>query len=673
LAYENKKQLKAPKKDYDGDLPDSNEDWVMYVNRLHDQGLRDRRRYEFQWVVNLAYYLGYQYLVYNTQTNSLEVPRDFKQPLIINRIGSFIEARHAKVTKNRPVARVIPDTTDPEDIHAARNADKCLMHLHRKLGMDHQYDRGLMRTWICGTSFMETLWDPNSGDPIEEEVKSDDGMDLILDEDEGTIATEEIFIGEVSTRSLSCFEIIPASDTILDVWEQPWMMKRVHKPIAEWEEIFPHLRGKLKRQDKEELYTEHEKTVQRMSCPIFQGALSGRDAPRDSLNSMALGKVFLMKPNAQYPGGLCAIIVGDQLAKIDKFPNNFGKNVYPWVKFVEKEDGFHFWGQSTIERLIPIQRAYNRLKQQKAKNAALMANLKWLLPKGSQVAEDALNDEEGEIVEYNPAVPKPEAAMVAPMPNYVTELARELVVDFRDVGGQRESSVTPPPNVVAGVAMQTAAELADEIIGPIIKRIGTSMSLVANTQLELIDQEWQEPRLIKVIGDTGKIGILWLKGADLRHHTDVHIEIESMYPDFRGAKRQTLMDLWDRRIIVDPTSFLKAFRYGTFDVLMEEHERMDEAVELEIAMMKKGKMPEFNPMANHMLYIKKLSGFIQTPEFLQLIPERKQIFIQRLQIHTAALMGQLPGGGAAMAQQNQASVGTPFGAATPAGSEGGGV
>src|SRR3990167_3142713 len=517
------KHVQLPKKDYKkGDLPDTKEEWVVYINRCHESGLASRRKFELQWVLNLSHFNGYQNMIYNARKGTLELPGQHRNPLTINRIGSFIEARHAKITKNRPTPRVIPDTNTPEDIRGAENADKALLHLWRQIEVDNECDKLAFMMLINGTAFMSTLWDPRIGDVIKDYRKSSDGDDLMLDDD-GVPIEDNVFMGNVSSRAKSAWSLVPANDSLVEIKDQEWLIDRSHMSVMEIESLYPELRGNITKEDREASYTEDEKIVQRLSSPVF-----------------------------------------------------------------------HFWSQSTIERLIPPQKAYNKLQDQKARNAALMANIKWLVANGSQLSEESLTDESGEVVEYNPAVPMPQPAQISPMPNYVSELARDLITDFRDVGGQREASVTPPPNITAGVAMQISAELSDEIIGPIIKRFGYGLSIVGNQQLLLMDQEWKEARKVKILGDS-KVDVQWMSNVDFRHATDVHIEVESMFPEFRGSKRQTLLDLWDRRIVQDPQKILKAFKFGNWDYITDEDEKIEDSVVLDIAMIKKGKEPEINP------------------------------------------------------------------------------
>lgn len=653
-------KVKLPKQSRrNHDLPKTQEQWVDYINQCHSNGVANRRRFEYQWVVNLCYFLGFQKLYY--YDGRIRIDED--DQLTINRIAPFIESRHAKLTKNRPITRVIPNSSSPEDRKAAKYADMSLMHLWNKIDMEQVLDDGVIQMLVCGTSFLKTVWDANAGDQLVTEKVTEDGA-LKLG-DLGDIEEEKIFSGEVSTQALSPFSLIPANDSITRLQDQEWLLERAFLSVSEVESRWPHLKGMVKKSGDNEDRTEYEKIVQKISSPTFYRTESKR-AKMDSVNSEVLAKIFWMRPNDVYERGFYAIVIGDQLALADEFPNDYGKAVYPYVKLDEHNSGFHFWNQSTLERLIPIQKAYNNLKDQKAKNARLTANAKWMLAKGSQVPEDSITDEEGEVVEYNPSVPEPHQAKIAPLPNYVENLEATLIGDFRDAGGQREAPFNPPPSITASVALQTLNELAEEVIIPISRRLSRSLKLNAHLQLMLIQEEWTEKRQVKIFGDSDAIGVEFLSETDLKNHTDVHVELESMLPELRGSKRQALFELWDRRIIQDPNEFIRLFKYGNFDSLGEKADKIEESFILDLQQMKTGKEVEVTPFQDHVFYASKLTDFLQTPEFNRMIPQRKQLIINNLQRHLAFVQNQAaaapPEG-----QPNGANTGTPFGPQKPVG------
>lgn len=666
MALSKEKKTKIPKKASKGDLPKTEKEWIAYVNNAHHAGLQNRRKFEFQWILNYAYYLGYQDLKYDRSRGTIRVPKTIERPITVNRIGAFVDARKAKLTQNRPIPKVVPNSVDKDDINGAKFAGHALDHLWRRTDQEEEYEKVVTLELINGTAFKKTIWDPFSGEYVKQAKKTKN--DEIVVSDEGEIEEEKIFMGEVSSRALSAFNIIPADDSIEEVKDQPWMIERSWIPISEVEKMMPHLKGKIKSNFDEK--TDYENILDRLSTPVATGLGSAIMNISDSINSDVLVKTMWIKPNSEYEEGVVIVVVNNLLGLIDVFPNDYGTNIYPYVKFTERTDGYHFWGQATIERLLGIQRSYNRLRQKKLNNAFLMANGKWMNPKGSQLIEGALTDLEAEVVEYNPAVPEPHQAAIAPLPQYVTELPRELIVDFRDTGGQSETSFSPNPNLTAGVAIQVSAEVQDQMIAPILKRLARSMAKVANQQLILMNEEYIEDRKIMIFGEGNAIGAQWMSAVDFRNHADVHIEVESMFPDFRGAKQQRLIDLWDRRIIQDPRMFLEAFRFGNFDKIVEDLEKEEDPVIIDIEKIKNGETPEVTQYQNHQAYFKKLSDWINTPEFLRLIPQRKQLALDVLQAHMQFLMQSLPGQGAPVTEQNQNSVGSEFGSINPAGQPG---
>ena len=181
MLISKEKKISSPKKSAPGSLPTDIKGWIAYINDMHDRGLKGRSKNEVQWVLNLAYMLGYQHLIFNPRTGSLKMPLSMERPLTINRIGSFIESRHAKLTKNKPVPRTIPNTNDEEDINAAKYADRALLALWRGEELEDEIDTFVMQGLICGTSFMRTVWNPYEGDFIEDH-KTDAKEGVISDE-----------------------------------------------------------------------------------------------------------------------------------------------------------------------------------------------------------------------------------------------------------------------------------------------------------------------------------------------------------------------------------------------------------------------------------------------------------------------------------------------------------
>jgi len=658
------KNLSALKKYQSGDLPRSPEDWVKYVNICHEDGLSARKKWEFQWLLNLLYFHGYHGISYHMTSGKLFVDPNQKIDITINRVAAFVEARQAKLTKNRPTARTMPSTPSREDVQAAKYADQALRSLWETIEMEEEYDYYTLLGLITGTSFMRTLFDPFAGDWFSE-IDSTPDNEIIMDG--GEPRESFVYLGEISSRALSSFAIIPANESIPRLNDQPWIIERMWLPATEVKKYWSHI-------DIEDVNcgekTEYEKLIERLTSPQGTGVGITKSKTKGKLTEEYLVKIMYMRPNVEYPRGVICAVLGDNLCHLSQYPHDTGKSAYPFAIFREKIDGMHFWGHATVQRLIPIQKNINKLKNKKLRQVYLMAVGKWALARGSQVPDSAITDEDAEVLEWNSAVPAPYQIPMAPLPMYAQAMDNELIGDFRDVGGQREFSQSPGQNLTASVAMETEAELTDEALGVVVRRLRSSMEITAQQQLIIMKEEYIEPRKIKLLGDDASGSIVWLSAADFKNSFDVRIDIESMMPDMRGAKRQLLFNLWDRRIIQDPQQFLVALRNNSLDSLMDSYAKMDEYAQLEILRIKRGDDPsdditEFSP--DHMTSFRILSEWIKTPEFLKLIPARKELALSILQKHMSFLVKSLPNQGEPLKETNQAAVGTPSGSQKPVG------
>src|SRR5690606_8768548 len=99
-----------------------------YIDERVKIGLEARMPYERQWWINLAFLAGQQWVVWNPQTRTLELPKapSWRVRMTINHIEPMVRTALAKLTKNRPVSEVQPASTEERDINAARTGTKFL-------------------------------------------------------------------------------------------------------------------------------------------------------------------------------------------------------------------------------------------------------------------------------------------------------------------------------------------------------------------------------------------------------------------------------------------------------------------------------------------------------------------------------------------------------------------
>lgn len=641
-------------KSRDHDFPKDKRAWANWVNQLHNEGVSDRRSFELQWAINTAYYLGHQNLRFISDSYNLVRDLDDEE-LIINRIAPFVETRVSKMIRARPIPTVTPDKTDNNTLNAAKISEMVLDHLWKIQKMPKKIRTHALYLTIMGCSFLKPHWDPTSGEIIENDVHSDGALNI--DEDTGKIIPERIILGEINTAVKSPFAIIASPDAC-DVDDATWIIDRTHLTLHEIKRLYPDFDPERTRVESE--MSHFEQFVNRLSSPVFSSVLGipqGRKERDAQIREHKIGlvKEFWLKPNEVYPRGVVATVVGDQLVDLKEFPNNIYR--FPFIKTDEKENPFGFYGLSTVTRLVPLQRRYNEARTQISRNAALMANVKWWMPKGHGAPEDALDDTEGEVLETNPNLPRPQQLPVAPMPNYVIESQIQDINDIRDIGGEREASQMPFPGLTAGVALETAAEQADIIVTPILRNLEDSYTEMGRQWLELANEHYDDPRKLKIIGENNQVFIQSFKSEDLKKQYDITVQIEAGVGMTKAAQKQNLIDLWDRRVIVDPEKFLEVFLTGNVELLTKKDDPARNIVIEDINNIKEGRTPDVRPFDNHIMYVRELSAFMQTPEFRRIAPDRQQIAFQTLQAHLQYLQQQPE----QAPQPNPAANNTPFG------------
>lgn len=631
--------------------PKSKEELGSYVKTCHDSGLNNRRGHEFQWAVNYSYYLGFQNLHYSPLTGTIN--RDIEsENIIINRIAPYVEIRNAKYTRNKPLPYVVPDKNNRESIQGAKISEMLLKHLWKTDNMDEKHATFCTNINTFGTCFLKDIWNPGIGQKMD--ITPDDGV-LRMTED-GEDEVNLVFTGEAETHVKSPWAIL-ANPGATNLDDAIWIIDRSHMTVRQIMETYPHLE-----MDKIPLGTEmtvYERFVNRLQSPmfsIFSGVEQAREMDPVILDhELVLVKEMWLRPNEIYPDGAVLTVIGSELIDMQAFPKGFTE--YPFARAVEKEQLFSFYGQCTVTRLIPAQNRYNQARTQVAKNAAINANIKWHVFKGSGLHEDSLTDEEGEIVETNPNVGRPEQLQVAPLPNYVMESQVQDLKDFREMSGEREASEVPGlPQVTAGVALETVAEISDTILAPTIKSIEKAFVKSQRHKLIYANNNYDDPRIIKIVDQDNQVMVKEFRKEDLANQTDVTIRIESSLGNSKAAQQQKLLDMWDRRIIVDPQLFLDAWHSGRIDTIMSHHDKMNNVIAEDIEAIKNGQQPPVNPFDNHVVYIAKLSEFIQSPEFRRMPPDRQQIALMSLQQHLQMIQPQQ------QQAPNPAAVGTPNGA-----------
>ena len=139
---------------------------VADLNDLYRQAKVGRSRLEPDWFIALSMYGGNQWVAWNG--SQLYRPQMRKNAITIvdNRIQPVVRKEIARLTKNRPVFTVTPNSPDQEDTNAAQLGEMIMRYLWRHLKMRAKQREALLWSRICASGFLKCFWDPTIGDQI---------------------------------------------------------------------------------------------------------------------------------------------------------------------------------------------------------------------------------------------------------------------------------------------------------------------------------------------------------------------------------------------------------------------------------------------------------------------------------------------------------------------------
>ncbi len=544
------------------------------MDDFYDTAKKEREVYEKDWYFYIAFYLGYQWLSWNEWTRRIEEPRapTWRVRITANQIAPICNQIIAKLTKNRPIPMIIPATSDDSDVNAARMGEKTLKYLSRILKIQTKNQEMWLWGTIVGSSFKMPYWDKNAKQAIDDKGK--------------------IHLGEVGIDILSAFEVYPECGATSEYLTKVMVCKtRSLEYIREmWENDEVQDEGiSGKTPVEERLFDLMKKTA-----PTYTP--KPQEQKKNIKGGNAIVKEYREIPSSKYEKGRRIIIANGVLLnpKDMDLPHKFliRERKLGLIKYDYEKIPGRFWGKGRPADLIPLQKEYNKTRSQIIEIKNLMAKPKWAVPIGSGIKKTHLTSEPGEVVYYNPGVPKPEQLVPASLPAYILREPEMTRRDMQDVSGIHEvSKAQVPSGVRSGLAIQYLQEQDDTRLGPTIARFEEAEGECWNHVLSIVKENYKEPRLIRIIGQNGQIEAFDFKGANISDGMDVIIQAGSAFPLNKVAKQQFVFTLWQNKIISDPRVIMKMLEFGTYEEIYEDFAVDEKNAQEENRMLEAGEDP----------------------------------------------------------------------------------
>lgn len=607
------------------------EDIIQKVLEDLEKRKTERSVIEHQWTLNANFLVGNQYCEinpYRGDIEQLEPVYDWLERETFNQIAPLIETRIANLKKINYMMKVKPATNELDDYAKAETSTSVLQHTQKVT--DFESKKNTMINWneLCGNCFFLSWWDKDKGEKY--------AVEQILDVDENGVQRNRetaYYQGDLDYGLITPYEIYPES-----IFKQTIEAQRsiILEQVKTVDDIYDLYGIKVEGSNIETFEL----------TPIGSGGGFGYENTTVTIGHRTIDNAekvitYFERPSKHKPNGQMIIIVGD------KDIVYFGDLPYSRIPIVQSvciEVAGQFFGKSAIERLIPIQRAYNgcvnRIHEY-IKHIAI----------GSYITEEGSID----IEEYEQNGQAPGAMLVykqgsqAPIPIPNGNLPQEIMTerynlkqDMEYAAGVSQLMVygSTPTGVTSGTAISNLMEIDNTRLSLTGDNIRNAVRKLAIMWLEIYKKYATTHRIVNYVGgnNIGK-AIVWshedINSYDVDYVTENELLMseEKQKENFFNAFNMGLFT--DKNGVIPTRVKQKAKEYmkcGNYTDIMTIDELQIQSAQRENVFFENGVLPEVSEFDEHEIHIEEHLRYILQMDF-QLLKNKKPEYAQALENH----------------------------------------
>lgn len=596
----------------------------MKINKLveevkHDYNLRReaRKSLEMQWQLNINFMMGNQYSYIAPNGSVLEDEKQYfwQEKEVFNQIAPIVETRISKISSSMPNVTVVPASMDEADFESAKLSKQILSSVSNRLNLVDIQKSATTWSELCGTAFYKVIWNTNTG----KMVATDELGNRIK---EGDVQVEVVSPFEIFPDNLSC-ERLEDMNSIIHA-----RAVDIAQVQTEWGTIV----------NAEDVHAFTLDSTSNNLGGLGYNAHINKVANIELKHHCVLIERYI-RPNKKLPNGRLTVVAGDQLLFDGDLPylnDELDGRTFPFVKQISNYMPGSFFGVSVVDRLIPLQRAYNAVRNRKHEyfNRTVM-NV--LAVEDGSVDTDALEIEglsPGKVLVYRQGSKMPE---IMQNPKTTIDFDAEevrLLDEFKTISGVSDmmsKSLVQYTNM-SGVALELLAEQDSTRLATAIDSNKLAIKTVAKYILRLYKQYAVLPRLLKISGTGGAVEMHYWNQNEICSD-DVVFDTSTDATDSLAQRRTMLLDLISKGLMFDQDGkFSQTMRKKCLDLLgFGMWENSVDLCELQInhareenVMASQGKIIKLLPIDDHQLHIDQHTAFILSGE-LKDNPNKEQI------------------------------------------------
>lgn len=596
----------------------------------YERRKEERRLIERGWQLNINFLNGYQFCDISPSGEIEEEERRFfwQSHRAFNHIAPIMDERLAKLTKLQPKIVAAPFSDEEEDAVLARIAQGIIDGVERKCDMSDVISRATVWSEVCGTAFYKIVWDGGAGARI--------GFDS---------GGSPVYGGEVCVIPLSPFEVYPDS---LSAEDLDGVRSVIHARAVPCDEIFRLYGVRVEGEDIGEFSLSPISYSTSLGSVRFGG---GNYVKRDC----AVVVERYTRPTAEYPLGRFEVACGKRLLYEGDLPfvtGGRGERGLPFVIQRSIKVPAGFYGASIIDRLIPLQRAYNAVRNRKHEFLNRLS-LGVVAVEDGSVDTDELSDgglAPGKVLIYRQGSTPPAIMDTGAIPSEFAVEEERLEKEFLLVGESSDVSRNEENGsvrVTSATGLQLLLDQYDEKISAVTMDIRRAVCEIYSHSIKLYRQ-FAPARAVGFAGEGKEIGAAYFLDPE-RFGDDVVLQAEDKTTPEK--KREEIIRLMELGLLSDgdgnipdenKNRILEALGFASFcraRDLSDLHE--NKAAEENLALASSSAPLEVDEYDDDDIHISAHVRYLLSDEFKKLSDRAavKERFLKHIRLHKAAKGG----------------------------------
>lgn len=545
-------------------------DLVNEVRSDFEERRNRRRSQESKWKLNIKFMSGKQNVFLDPGGDVVDERREKE---VYNHIAPIIETRLAKFARVNCAVNVRPAGADEKDVNAAKLSAKII----DATLTDNNFTTlsGEANYWaeLTGTAFYKVVWDDAAGVKI------------------AVCPPQEIYPDDLEAPSVSALRSI------------------IHAKIYPVEAIYELWGVEVEPEDVDVYGLEGD--------PV-------KVAKDENRSGYALVLERYSAPSKDEPNGRLTIVAGDKLVYDGELPyiNAAGdKRGFPFIRQCALNSPGSFFGTSLIERLIPVQRAYNAVKNRKHEFMARLSGGVYAVEDGA-VDVESLEEEgfyPGRVVVYRQGSQPPVPMNPGSVPAEFRDEEDRLLEEFRRISGVSNILNISGTGLtsMSGYALSLLLEQENARMTVTTESIRAAVKEVSRHILRLYKQFADKKRLVVISGDSGAVEAVAFIGSELGGD-DVVQETDSEMVESPATRKNMVLELMRYGLLSDENGMIsnrnrakivEMLGFGNWEAAKNSEEVHLKKAERENAEMAAGNAVEPSELDEHDLHISEHSAY----------------------------------------------------------------